>query len=117
MDKLELRTADLSKGLRALYVTGPVTLGTLFELQDAVRKEQGSGLIISLAAVPYMDSAGLGAILGAYASCQRHERRFALANVSQRVLTLFQVAKVDGLIPRYDTVEAAASALAVNGRP
>jgi anti-sigma B factor antagonist len=60
-----------------------------------------------LSDVPYMDSAGLGAILSAYASCQRHGKRFALANVSQRVMSLLQVSKVDSLVPQYESVEAA----------
>ncbi len=111
MDPLEIRAADGPNGLRALYLAGPVTLNTLFEFQDRLRKEQGTGLILALADVPYMDSAGLGAILGAYASCQRHGRGFALANVSQRVLTLLQIAKVDTLVPQFESVDAAMAAL------
>lgn len=111
MDKVELRAAEGPNGIRVLYVTGPVTLNTLFEFQDALRKEQATGLILSLADVPYMDSAGLGAVLGMYASSQRHGRGFALAEVSQRVITLLQVAKVDSLVPRFDTVEAATASL------
>ncbi len=117
MDNLQLRAVDGPNGIRVLYLSGPVTLNTLFELQNALRNEHGAGLIISLADVPYMDSAGLGALLGAYASCQRHARAFALASVSQRVLTLLQIAKIDSLVPQFDSVEAAASALGANARP
>jgi len=85
---------------------------TLFEFQDAVRKQQAKGLILDLGGVPYMDSAGLGAILGAYVSCQRNGRKFALAGVTRRVLTLLEVTKVDTLVPRFDTLEAAGTALA-----
>lgn len=106
MDGLEIRTGE-KQNARTLYLTGPLTLNTLFEFQDIVRKEQSKGLIIVLEEVPYMDSAGLGAVLGAYASCQRHGRKFALAKVSQRVRTLLQIAKVDTLVPWYDTLEAA----------
>ena len=116
MDKMEVRAVDGPNGIRVLHVAGPVTLNTLFDLQDAIRKEQGTGLIISLSEVPYMDSAGLGAILGAYASCQRHARGFALASVSERVLTLLQIAKVDSLVPRFETVEAAAAALSAQSK-
>ncbi len=112
MDKIGIRVNDGPCGIRTLHVEGPVTLNTLFEFQDALRKEQGNGLIISLSGVPYMDSAGLGSILGAYASCQRHGQKFALVGVSPKVLTLLQITKVDGLIPRFDSVEAAARTLA-----
>ena len=106
MNALEIRTGE-SPNARTLYLTGPLTLNTLFEFQDIARREQSKGLIIVLEEVPYMDSAGLGAVLGAYASCQQHGQKFALAKVSQRVRTLLQIAKVDALVPSYDTLEAA----------
>jgi anti-anti-sigma factor len=113
MDGLEIRTGE-SGNVRTLYLNGPLTLNTLFEFQDIVRKEQSKGLIIVLEEVPYMDSAGLGAVLGAYASCQRHGQKFALAKVSQRVQTLLRVAKVDSLVPWYDSLEAAESHVTAN---
>lgn len=114
MDGLEIRSDESRSGARLLSLSGPLTLNTLFEFQDIVRKEHSKGLILVLEGVPYMDSAGLGAVLGAYASCQRHGQKFALAKVSQRVRTLMQVAKVDGLVPSYDTLEAAETHLAAN---
>jgi anti-anti-sigma factor len=107
MDQIQIRCAKDASGTCLLHLEGPLTLATLFEFQNAVRSENSDGLIVALEAVPYMDSAGLGAILGAYASCQRHGRKFALVGVSSRVLTLLQVSKVDTLVPRYATVEAA----------
>jgi anti-anti-sigma factor len=112
MDKCEIRSEKGASGATVLHISGPLTLNTLFELQDMVRKEQAGALIIVLAEVPYMDSAGLGAILSAYASCQRHQRNFALAHVSERVMALLRVTKVDGLVPRFETVEAAEAAWA-----
>jgi anti-sigma B factor antagonist len=102
MPSLEIQVAAQPSGGRILSLRGPVTLETLFELQNVLR-EGHSDLIIDLANVPYMDSAGLGAILTAYASCQRHQHKFALANVSQRVLVLLQVTKVDTLLPIFDS--------------
>jgi anti-sigma B factor antagonist len=107
MDKFEIKSARSSNGTSVLHLSGPLTLSTLFEFQDLVRTEQSGGLIIELAGVPYMDSAGLGAILSAYASCQRHARKFALAGVSERVMALLKVTKVDALVPRYETAGAA----------
>jgi anti-anti-sigma factor len=110
MDKCEIRSEKGASGSTVLHLSGPLTLNTLFELQDVVRKEQTGGLIIVLAEVPYMDSAGLGAILSAFASCQRHQRNFTLASVSDRVMALLRVTKVDGLVPMIETVEAAEAA-------
>jgi anti-sigma B factor antagonist len=106
MDKFEIRSSQGASGASVLHLSGPLTLNTLFEFQDRVRKEQGNGLIIVLTDVPYMDSAGLGAVLSAFASCQRHGKRFALASVSPRVSSLLQVSKVDSLVPQYASIEA-----------
>ncbi|HEY1205646.1 MAG: STAS domain-containing protein [Bryobacteraceae bacterium] len=112
MDQLQIRSTEGPGGILILHLEGPLTLTTLFEFQDTVRQQQAKGLILALGGVPYMDSAGLGAILGAYVSCQRQGQKFALADVSRRVLTLLEVAKVDALVPRFDTLEAAESHLA-----
>jgi anti-sigma B factor antagonist len=108
MADLEIQVTDRPNGGRALTLAGPLTLSTLFEFQDVVRKMH-TDLIINLAGVPYMDSAGLGAILGAFASCQRNNHRFGIVNASDRVRTLFHVAHVDGVLPLFDSVEAAES--------
>lgn len=87
-------------------LNGPLTLNTLFDFQKLVRQGQ-TDLIIDLAGVPYMDSAGLGAILGAYASCQRTNHKFGLVNISDRVRTLFHVAHVDTVLPIITSPETA----------
>ncbi len=99
------------RGISIVHVEGPLTLGSLFEFQDAVRREHPAGLILALGGIPYMDSAGLGAVLGLCASCQRRGHKFAIAEVAPRVMTLLEVSKVDQLVPRFDTVEAAVQEL------
>jgi anti-sigma B factor antagonist len=84
-----------------------LTLRTLFEFQDLVRGLECTHLIIDLSRSPYMDSAGLGSVLGAYTSCQRTGKGFALADVSPRIVTLLQLARVDSIVPRYSSVEDA----------
>lgn len=111
MNRLEIKSSDAAEGTRVLKLEGPLTLNTLFEFQDLVRMIASPLLIIDLSGVPYMDSAGLGSVLGAYSSCQRHGRKFALANVSSRIVTLLQVAHVNTILPRYDSVEIAAEQL------
>ena len=106
MADLEIQVTDRPNGGRALSLTGPLTLNSLFEFQDIVRSVH-TDLLIDLAGVPYMDSAGLGAILGAFASCQRNSHKFGLVNVSDRIRTLFHVAHVDSVLPLFESVEAA----------
>ncbi len=109
MDELKINVEKGASGAGILRLNGPLTLNTLFEFQDLARKETAPALVLDLSNVPYMDSAGLGAVLGVLASCQRHGRGFGVACVSDRIKTLFTVGHVDGLIPTFDSVEIAES--------
>jgi anti-sigma B factor antagonist len=107
MTDFHIEIAHGSSGARILRITGPLTLNTLFEFQNEARKDTSAALLVDLTAVPYMDSAGLGSILGAFASCQRTGRGFALAGAVARVVTLFKVAQVDTILPMFATPDAA----------
>jgi anti-sigma B factor antagonist len=114
MDGLEIQQTESSTGAVILTLKGTLTVKSLFEFQDLVRKDRRNNLILDLGDVPYMDSAGLGAILSAFTSCERGHRRFALARVAERVRTLFEVAGVGALLPQYESVEAAERQLGAN---
>jgi anti-anti-sigma factor len=98
--------------LRIFHLTGPFTLGEIFDFQDTARTDTERSILIDLSGVPYMDSAGLGVLLGVMASCERTGRKFAITGATARVQTLFQVAKVEKLIPAFESVEAAQNAIA-----
>jgi anti-sigma B factor antagonist len=102
-------------GAWILTLTGPLTLQTLFDFQQASREEATKPIVLDLTAVPYMDSAGLGSVLGMFASCQRVKRGFGLVGVTPRIRTLFQVTHVDGLLPCFDSLETAESAVIKSG--
>jgi anti-sigma B factor antagonist len=103
---------DSPKGARIIKLSGPLVLRSLFEFQDSARKEADKSVIIDLSDMPYMDSAGLGAVISIFASCQRTNRGFAITGVSPRIRTLFQVTHCDGLLPCFDSIDAADAAIA-----
>lgn len=111
MDELKIETLKGASGASILRLTGPLTIQSLFEFQDLCRKESSPAIVLDLSGVPYMDSAGLGAVLGVLASCQRHGRGFGVAGVTDRIRTLFAVSRVAGMIPLFDSVELAESKL------
>ncbi len=106
MDELTIEELG-AREVRVLRLNGPLTLGTLFEFQNVVRDGNPGNLILDLTDVPYMDSAGLGSILGAYASCQQRGHRFALAGLGDRVKTILRITRVDDLLPIYSTLQEA----------
>jgi anti-anti-sigma factor len=112
MESFELQQKDSPTGARIFTLKGALTMKDLFEFQTVLRQEHAHDLIIDLSNVSYMDSAGLGAILGAYASCERTGRKFGVAGVSARVQTLFEVAGVGKMLPQFANVDAAEQQLA-----
>src|SRR5260370_30588265 len=78
----DLSTADHS---RILKLTGPLTISTLFEFQNLVRANSSPKLILDFTNVPYVDSAGVGALVGAYVRHQKEGHSVTLAGANERV--------------------------------
>jgi anti-sigma B factor antagonist len=92
------RVTNEEHGVETVTLAGPLTLATLFELQESFRNKTSHKTIIDLSGVPYIDSAGLGAILSFHASCKRGGRTYTLAGMAARVYTMFAASKVDKLV-------------------
>ena len=94
---------------RDMYAAlSPDALKGLFETEPTPR-HPASVNIFDLADVPYVDSCGLGLIVGHFVRCQNKGVRFIVAGVGPRVLQLFKTTKVDHLFPMTDTIDDAAS--------
>jgi anti-sigma B factor antagonist len=107
------RREGAKPGNEIFELTGPLTLSNLFALQDELRNRPPcAGTIIDLSGVPYIDSAGMGAIINHYVHCQRCGCKVIVAGVNGRVKELFTLTKVDTVIPMTATVEEAESGLA-----
>jgi anti-anti-sigma factor len=102
------------EGTRILRLTGPFTLQQVFEFQSLMRSGTDPVTIIDLTEVPFMDSASLGAIMGAHVLFHKHQRQYALVGVSPRLRMLFEVGGVEKMLVIYDTVEEAQLQLAAN---
>lgn len=108
MDQMEIeqepsRVSDVT----VIRLKGPFTLSTMFALQTGLREAGLKGTIIDLAGVPYMDSAGLGVLLGQFAHTQRHGHKFALVGIAPRVRTIFEITHTDQVLPIFETQAAA----------
>ena len=84
----------------------PAALKNLFEHEPASHHPSTIN-IFDLTAVPYVDSSGLGLIVGHFVRCQNKGLQFVIAGVSPRVLQLFKMTKVDHLFPIVNTVDDA----------
>jgi len=99
-------------GQRILRLQGPIVISNLFDFQAKVRADNSRSLIIDLSNVPYMDSAGIGALVGAYVTHQKDGRSLLLVGVSQRIHSAPQVTRVEQFFRFFDTLPDAESAAA-----
>lgn len=110
-EDLKLEIIDRPSGVHLIQLSGPLTLRTLFEFQEAARQHPEKPLIVDAAGVPYMDSAGLGALIGIFASGQRTGQKFAISRVPDKVQVLFDMTGVKGMLPCFDSIEEAEAAV------
>jgi len=100
-----------NEDVRILRIIGPLALTTLFDFQDALRREAAAVTIIDLSAVPYIDSVALGSLLGLHVSCEQKGRQYALAGTIERLENIFRVTHVDNILRCFHTVRDAQKAL------
>ena len=100
-------TPGTQEGVTILHLTGPFTLQSVFEFQSIVRSLTDPVIIVDLTDVPFMDSAGLGAIMFLHTTVQKNQRRYALVGASKRLHSLFQIVGVDQILVHHANVAEA----------
>ena len=110
MPELPLRITTLPSaipGHRVLKLEGPLILSNFFEFQNQVRADRATDLIIDLSGVPYIDSAGIGALVNGYVSHQNAGKTLSLAGVNDRVRTALRIANVEQFLPIFPSLSEA----------
>jgi len=97
-------------GQRVLRLRGPVVLTTLFHFQSTLRAKDAVALIIDFTGVPYIDSAGIGALVGAYVTHNKDGRTLSLVGVNDRVRNALVVTRVEPFFRFYPTLDQAEQA-------
>ncbi|MCB1008879.1 MAG: STAS domain-containing protein [Acidobacteria bacterium] len=97
-----------------LRVEGVIKLGEsaqfLAQTLDRALAEDGGHVFVDLEKINYMDSTGIGELVGYLGRFREQERRLVLVHPSQRIRKLLEVAQLVELFPMYDDVEAALAA-------
>jgi anti-sigma B factor antagonist len=97
-------------GQRVLRLNGTLVMPTVFGFQSMVRADTSRSLIIDFTNVPYVDSAGIGALVGAYVTRQNSGRSLALVGVSERIHSALKVTHVEQFFRFFESVSAAEEA-------
>jgi anti-sigma B factor antagonist len=85
-----------ANGERILRLKGPLLISNLFDFQTKLSTDASTVLVIDFTDVPYIDSAGIGALVGAHVNRKKeNDRRMLLVGVNQRIRQVLQVTHVE----------------------
>ena len=104
---LEIEKLENLPGTTVLRLHGPLLLGNFFPLQTMVRSDNSPLLILDVSDMPYIDSAGIGCLVGAHVSRENSGRKLVLVGANERLRSSLQVTKCDQLFAMAPTVEEA----------
>ena len=77
--------------------SGRITMENADQLRDTARKliAESKRLVLDLSDVTYLDSSGLGMIVGVYISAKKARCQLKLINLSPRVKEIFTLTRLD----------------------
>jgi anti-sigma B factor antagonist len=100
-------------GVSILDLSGKIVLGEGdIQLKERIKDLLGDGqrrILLNLAEVNYIDSAGLGTLIGSYTTAKRDGGSLKLVNLTKRIQDLLAITK---LITVFETFDSEAEALA-----
>ena len=95
-----------SEDVTVLDVSGRIVLGEhTTELQQTLKSLAAGGekkLLLNLAEVTYVDSAGLGALVRSHTAVTEQEGSLKLLHVPTKVQTLLKITKLNSLFESFD---------------
>lgn len=102
------------EGVTVLAVTGEVDVSTAPKLrQEGVRllSPERSLLVIDLSGVAFLDSTGLGVIVGILKRVRTLGGELAVAGARNHVRKVFEITRISDVLPMFDTVGEARDAV------
>ena len=110
----------MSGDVVVLDLKGKITLGEGDELlKDKVNSLVNQGhkkIILNLADVPYIDSAGLGEVVRTYTTVSRQGGSLKLLNLTKRITDLLSITKLLTVFETYDSENDAVRSFAASAK-
>jgi anti-sigma B factor antagonist len=103
-----------------LDLKGRITLGEGDQLlKDKVNSLVNQGrkrIILNLAGVPYIDSAGLGEIVGSYTTVSRQDGSLKLLNLTKKITDLLAITKLLTVFETFDSEDEAVRSFSASAK-
>jgi len=106
--QLELAKETASnQHVAVLKLSGKLTLETVHNFLQSTRPESADTLILDMASVQFIDSAGVGALVQLFVHRRGLKQKFALAGLTDQGRAVIEVCGLLKLIPCYATIAEA----------
>jgi anti-sigma B factor antagonist len=104
---MSLKTSThFQSNVAIVRLVGNITLGEASsELRDTIRQTLATGhkaILLDLGGVGYIDSAGLGELVGCYATATNQGASLKLLNLQKKVQGLMQITKLTTVFETFD---------------
>lgn len=113
--KIETRPAN---GITIISCQGRIVFGDeATALRDTLKHVLGSSrrIVLNLSGVAYIDSGGLGTLVGVYSSARSVGADIKLTGLGQRIRDVLQITKLVTVFEAYDTEQEAIAAFHGSG--
>ncbi|MGL5615374.1 MAG: anti-sigma F factor antagonist [Sarcina sp.] len=77
------------------------------KIDDRIDRNNEKNIVFDFSSVTFMDSSGIGVIIGRYKKIKLREGKIAIASVNSRIKRVFELSGMFKIIKVYETVEAA----------
>ncbi|SRR6266403_650088 len=103
------RDSGSNEQLLVTRLRGKLSLETVHDFMATLRPEPAMRLVLDMSGVPYMDSAGVGALVSLFVSRRNNGKSVALVGLTPQGTAVLQVSGLVKLLPIFGSVEEATS--------
>jgi anti-sigma B factor antagonist len=103
----DVRTETTLAGAAVVYVSGELDLATAPRLEQVLRELGADPVVVDLSECTFLDSAGMGVLLGSARALGDAGRSLRVATADPRILRVLEITAVNTLIAVHPDVEAA----------
>lgn len=96
-------------GIKGNMMGGPETISVHDTVKELINQGK-TKVVVDLSQVKWMNSSGLGTMMGCLTSLKNSQGDLKLSGVTEKVKSLFMITKLITLFETYDTYEDAAKA-------
>jgi anti-sigma B factor antagonist len=107
---MEFNTERLQDGIVAIIGDGRLNMVSAPALRAVVEQEIGAGyprVIVDLSSVEFIDSSGLGALVGCLKAARQAGGDLRIAGPNKQVTMVLQLSNLDRVLKSYSTAEDA----------